>query len=113
MRTIENLLRENERVWFFLRNDEAETAFAKELTELGACYLNGSKITAQSCSPIMSVHKDLRVAHLMIMIWNASFKESFNQHCAPELANVLRVDYEKYVNGESDYVCTKSEFYPA
>ena len=113
MRTIKHLLQENERVWFFLRSDDAEKAFAKELTELGARYLNGNKITAQSCSPIMSVHKDLKVAHLMIMIWNASFRKSFNQHCAPELANVLKVDYEKYIHGEASYICGESEFLPA
>lgn len=112
MRTIRSLLQENERVWFFLRTTEAERAFVKELTELGARYLNGNKITEQNCSPIMSVHKDLKVAHLMIMIWNASFKKSFSQHCATELANVPKVDYEKYIKGEDTYICTESEFLP-
>ena len=113
MRTIRSLLQENERVWFFLRTTEAERAFVKEVTELGARYLNGNEITELNCSPIMSVHKDLKVAHLMIMIWNASFRQSFSNHCAPELASVLKVDYEKFVNGEENYTCTQSEFLPA
>ena len=67
-------------VWFFLKDQETEHRFVEELNQLGAKYLNGAQVTAENCSPIMAVHPDLKVAHLMIMIWNASFSPSFDQH---------------------------------
>lgn len=113
MRTIKELLKESERVWFYLKDKETERAFVNELCEYGATYLNGSQITVESCSPIMSVHNDMKVAHLMIMIWNASFSPSFESCATPELVHVLKVDYAKYHGGESNYLCDRSPFIPA
>ena len=110
MRTIRQLLLQHERVWFYLRDEETEILFAQELNEMDAKYLNGNRIFPSNCSPIMSVHRDGRVAHLMIMIWNASFSPAFKNHSAKEISNVLKVDYQKYRNGCDDYICKKSEF---
>ena len=69
MRTIKNLMSNHERVWFYLKDKETEDLFVRELNEMGATYLNGKKISPSNCSPIMAVHADGKVAHLMIMIW--------------------------------------------
>lgn len=113
MRTIKDLLKGNERVWFYLQDKEAERDFVNELREYGATYLNGSQITVENCSPIMAVHSNMKVAHLMIMIWNASFLPSFEECASRELVHVLKVDYAKYRNGESNYLCERSAFIPA
>ena len=112
MRTIKELLKENERVWFYLKDKDSERDFVQELREYTATYLNGSQVTIESCSPIMAVHHDMKVAHLMIMIWNASFSSSFEKCASPELARALKVDYAKYRNGEEDYLCERSVFLP-
>lgn len=112
MRSIQELLQDGKRVWFYLRDSETERRFIEELNLLGAKYLNGSPVTAESCSPIMAVHSDLRVAHLMIMIWNASFSPSFDQHYAGDVSKILKVDYAKYIAGQEDYLCRRSEFTP-
>ena len=112
MRTIKELLERNERVWFYLKDKRAERAFVSELNKYGAKYLNGSRVTEESCSPIMAVHSDMKVAHLMIMIWNASFSSSFEKCASQELSHVLKVDYAKYHNGEDDYFCERSDFLP-
>jgi len=79
---------------------------------MGATYLNGKKISPSNCSPIMAVHADGKVAHLMIMIWNASFSPTFKEHSSKSLANAIKVDYAKYINGDADYLCHTSEFIP-
>lgn len=112
MRTITQLLQEHERVWFYLQDKETEQAFVNELNAIGATYLNGKQVTQENCSPIMAVHKDLKVAHLMIMIWNASFSPSFQEHSSKELSQAIKVDYAKYAANEDEYSCTKSSFIP-
>ena len=112
MRTIKELLERNERVWIYLKDKETKRDFVRELSEYGATYLNGSQITAGNCSPIMAVHCNMKVAHLMILIWNASFSSSFEKCASQELAHVLKVDYAKYREGERDYLCERSAFVP-
>ena len=112
MRTIQELLERNERVWFYLKDKDTERAFVNELNENNATYLNGSLVTIENCSPIMAVHNDMKVAHLMIMIWNASFSSSFEKCASQELAHVLKVDYAQYREGERDYLCERSAFVP-
>ena len=72
MRSIHGLLKEENRIWVYLKDQETALRFVEEVNQLGAKYLNGTQVTAENCSPIMAVHSDLKVAHLMIMIWNAS-----------------------------------------
>ena len=113
MRSIQELLHGGKKVWFYLKDRETEERFVEELSGLGARYLNGSPVTTSSCSPIMSVHSDLKVAHLMIMIWNASFSPHFQEHYAGDVSKILKVDYARYIDGEDDFICTKSDFIPA
>lgn len=110
MRSICDLLKDGHKVWFYLRDKTAELQFVQELNHLGARYLNGAPVTLDSCSPIMAVHADRKVAHLMIMIWNASFSPSFSERYMGDATKILRVDYAKYVAGDSDYICQRSEF---
>lgn len=112
MRGFQELLQDGKKAWFYLKDQEAEHKFVEELNRLGARYLNGSPVTAENCSPIMAVHSDLRVAHLMIMIWNASFSSSFQEHYAGDVSKILKVDYARYISGADDYICTKSDFTP-
>ena len=112
MRRIEDLLQDGHKVWFYLKDEDTESLFVEELNRLGAKYLNGATITSENCSPIMAVHADLRVAHLMIMIWNASFMPSFADHYVGDVTKILKVDYAKYIAGEPDFICQRSEFTP-
>lgn len=112
MRNIQELLQDGKKIWFFLKDQETEHRFVEEINQLGARYLNGSPVTAETCSPIMAVHPDLRVAHLMIMIWNASFSPNFQKHYSGDVTRIMKVDYAKYINGEDDFICVKSDFIP-
>ena len=112
MRKIQDLLDSGCRVWFYLRDQDAQRRFVAEINEMGCTYLNGNPVTEENCSPIMAVHADRKVAHLMIMIWNASFQRSFISHYAGDMSKLLKVDYAKYIAGDDDYTCTQSEFVP-
>lgn len=112
MRSIQELLRDEKKAWFYLKDQETELKFVEELNRVGARYLNGSPVTAENCSPIMAVHSDLRVAHLMIMIWNASFSPNFREYYSGDVSMILKVDYARYIDGEDDFICMKSNFTP-
>ena len=112
MRKIQDLLDAGYRVWFYLRDQETENRFVEEINEIGATYLNGSQVTMENCSPIMAVHADRKVGHLMIMIWNASFQKGFANHYKGDLSKTIKVDYAKYISGDDNYICTQSEFIP-
>ena len=113
MRSIQELLQDGKKIWFFLKDQEAEHRFAEEVNQLGGKYLNGAQVTAENCSPIMAVHPDLKVAHLMITIWNASFSPNFQKHYSGDVTKIMKVDYAKYINGEDNFICVKSDFIPA
>ena len=112
MRRIQDLLGEDRKVWFYLKDEETKHRFVEELNRLGATYLNGAVITLENCSQIMAVHSDLKVAHLMIMIWNASFSYSFPIHHIGDTGKILKVDYAKYVTNDPEYDCLQSGFIP-
>ena len=48
----------------------------------------------------------------MIMIWNASFMPSFADHYVGDVTKILKVDYAKYIAGDPDFICQRSEFTP-
>ena len=110
MKTIERLLQDHERVWFYLQDNDAKNLFCQELAGLGASFTNDEEVLPERCSHIMAVHQDHKVAHLMIMIWNASFHPDFENCCASYLAGVPKVDYAKYIAGEDDFICHTSPF---
>lgn len=104
MKKIEDLLKDDHRVWFYLRNERIQKQFVEEVTELGGRYLNGDPVTTESCASIMTVHPDLKVAHVSWMVWDASFTPSFPERYVGDASKIRRVDYERYVTGESDYL---------
>ena len=112
MKKIQDLLDSGYRVWFYLRDQDAQEKFVEEINELAGTYLNGSPVNKENCSTIMAVHPDRKVAHLMIMIWNASFQRGFINHYAGDMSKILKVDYAKYVDVDDDYICTRSELVP-
>lgn len=106
MSKIEELIREHERVWFYLNSEETKARFVQDATALGCIYLNGEPLNIHNCYHIMAIHSDHRLAQVKIFIWNASF-QSANFVPFP-----LRVDYAKLISGEDDWICKESEFIP-
>lgn len=112
MRSIHDLLKEEKKIWVYLKDQETKRRFAEEVNQLGARYFDGSQVTKENCSPIMAVHPDLKIAHLMVLIWNASFTPSFQEHYVGDTTKILKVDYAALISGDPNYLCRKSEFIP-
>ena len=104
MRTIEELLRRNERVWFYLKDAETKASFVQEINSLGCRYLNGESLDVTTCYHVMAVHSDRRLAQVKIFIWNSSFQG------AEFTPFPLRVDYHKLITGAQNWECTASGF---
>lgn len=68
MSKIEKLIQENERVWFYLRDEETKAQFVQDANALGCVYLNGDPLNIHNCYHIMAVHSDRRLAQVKIFI---------------------------------------------
>lgn len=112
MRTLRSLTETNSRVWFYLKDPKTKELFSNDLRHNNGYYLNGSEVTAANCSYVMAVHADMKVAHVMIMAWNASFRSNWQQISPRDPATPLHVDYARYIAGESEYICHSSPFTP-
>ena len=54
MRSIQELLQDEKKAWFYLKDQETALKFVEELNRVGARYLNGSPVTAENCRPFGS-----------------------------------------------------------
>ena len=102
MRNIEELLHKypGKRIWFYLSTKKLRRSFMKEAFALEAIYPDKN---TNSAGWVMAFGDDRRLAHVSLYIWCMSFQLS----SAPGLANVVKVDYEKFKRGEDDYICHK------
>ena len=104
MKAMKELIQSYDRVWFYLKDREAKVQFVQEATTMGCRYLNGEQLTVNNCCHIMALHADYKVAQVQIYIWNASFEGTVIK------PGPLKVDYSKYIAGDTDWECTKSSF---
>ena len=102
MRKISDLLREHDRVWFYI-TDEYTEDFCSELCDIGARFQNGDAVTADNIGNVMGVHADGGVGHISYMIWY----NTFSVKDAP-----IKIDYGKYHTGQNDYVFTEPNIVP-
>lgn len=112
MKTVKNLIEANSRVWFYLKDQETKKHFAEDIRHHHGHYLNGAEVTGESCSYIMAVHSDMKVAQVTIAAWNASFNSNWSQTNLRNPSTPLHVDYARYIAGEPDYLCQTSPFTP-
>lgn len=107
MRTINEFLNGNEKVWFYLGED-LKKQFAIELLGMGFAFLNGIEITTDRMSRIISVHADGKITHVSLMVQTVGFKPG-DGSCGARHAfyHIPKVDYAKYVAGDSDYLMTE------
>lgn len=103
MRSIENLLKEQEHIWFYV-TEEWQQKFYNELVSLKMRFMSGEKITRKSISVIMGISNDGTVGYVSHLVWYNSF---FSPSCTP-----TKVDYGKYHSGTDDYLIRKPNITP-
>lgn len=98
-RTIKQLSRTDGKVYVYLANDEIGNKFMQQAESEGFTFCDGEKPTGRCYAEIMSVNKNLTI----------NFVGSVGRMCfgsgvtSVNGVKLVKVDYEKYINGEEDY----------
>lgn len=104
MRKIKDLLERHEKVWFYLEeNEQTKLDFVNEVNSEG--FSDGSPLTRENISRIMSVNSNGHIAYVSAMAWAASFElGNGSTGINHNFSKILKVDFAKYRNGVSSYL---------
>ena len=95
MKTIKNLVEKTDkRVYVYLSDKQTVSDFIFDAENEGYTFCDGVKISKREPDEFYAVNKDNTVNFI-----NSIGRMAFGA----KSANILRVDYKKYRNGESDY----------
>lgn len=96
MRTISNLIEENEkRVYVYLTDEKTRDAFIRNAEREGICFADGVKLTDRLQDNFYALKKD-KTVNFIGYIGRVAFQ--CNTDC------IVRIDYKKYINCNSDYL---------
>ena len=95
MRTIRELIREEKKVYIFLRNKAVAYRFVSNAEREGITFGDGVKPTERPVDDIMALHDDCTICFLG---WAGRMAYHHSKN------TVKRIDYEKYINGDVDYI---------
>lgn len=95
MRTVRELIHTEKKVYILLRNEATRECFVHDAEREGVTYGDKVPLSERSVDDIMALQSDGTICFL-----GAIGRMCFQAN--PE--NVLRVDYEKYVSGEDDFI---------
>lgn len=95
MRKIRDLINNEKKVYIYLRNKATEYRFMSDADREGITYGDGVKTTERAVDDIMALHNDCTICFLG---WAGRMAYHYSKD------TVKRVDYEKYINGETEYL---------
>ena len=101
MRTVRNLVNKNDgKVYVYLTNDEIGNKFMRQAEKEGFTFGDGARPTDRCYAEIMAVNDNCTI-NFVGSIGRMAFGSG-----AEAVGNrkLFRVDFEKYANGESDYL---------
>ena len=97
MHKLSSLIENNDTVWFYCRTDYLAEQFLNQCEKEGFWALNNQKPTELFHHRFYGVFDNLSMGYLSNMIWCLTFCKDQDEH--------VRVDYEKYIFNEADYIC--------
>lgn len=97
MRLLKDLIENNSTVWFYCESKDSQEKFLKQAETEGFLALNGQKPTELFHQHLYGINDDMTMGYLSNMIWCLTFQTGKDEH--------VRIDYEKYVAEEEDYIC--------
>lgn len=95
MRTIKELVKNEKKVYVYLRNKSIEYRFMSDAEQEGITYADGVKPTERPVDEIMALHDDGTICFLG---WAGRMAYHYSK------GTIKRIDYEKYVQGLNDYL---------
>lgn len=99
MRTVKELLNDGKKVYVFLGNEKIIQRFSFDAEKEGITFGDGVKPTQRPLDDIMALNPDGTICFL-------GFAGRMNYWSNKE---AVRIDYEKYVGGDDDYVIVSKE----
>ena len=100
MHTLKSLIENHETVWFYCATKNLQRGFLEQAENEGFVTLNGQKPTELFDQYFYGINDDMSMGYLSNMIWCLTFQTGGDTH--------VRVDYEKYITDEDDYICHES-----
>ena len=98
MRTIKELVGKEEKVYIVLRDKATQFRFQSDAEKEGIVFGDGVKPTDRPVDDIMALKPDGTICFL-------GWAGRMCYHNRRE--KILRIDYEKYINDEQDYIIVK------
>lgn len=95
MRTIKQLINNEKKVYILLENKAIQFRFMGDAEREGITYGDGVKPTERLVDDIMALRPDGTICFLG---WTGRMCYHYNK------GKVLRIDYEKYIDGKDDYI---------
>lgn len=106
MRTIKDLANKNKgKVYVYLANDKIGNKFMQQAEKEGFTFNDGAKPTSRCYAEIMAVNGNSTI-NFVGSVGRMAFGSGAETVNGQKL---LRVDFAKYANGESDYLYRKSQ----
>lgn len=97
MRTIKNLIHPEKKVYILLRTQSVRRCFMERAEQEGIYFADGVKATGREAEDIMALKADGTICYLG---WAGHMCYYYGKNAA------IRIDYEKYMSGASDYQIT-------
>lgn len=98
MRTIKQLIQKETKVYIYLRNEAVKQRFSQDADNEGIAFDDGKKVTERAVDDIMALLPGGTICFLGFvgrMCYGSGSKDT------------IRIDYEKYINGEEVYIIGK------
>lgn len=102
MRTIREMLGDDEKVWVYLNNEDTW----KEFTSMAVAeefHFGELPVERWVFSYVVAVHSSGDMGHLPLFIWCRSFSADV-ENCP------RKVDFDKFITNEKDCCCNESHF---
>ena len=94
MRIIKQLIQKETKVYIYLRNEAVKQRFSQDADNEGIAFDDGKKVTERAVDDIMALLPGGRICFLGFV----------GRMCyGSGSADAVRIDYEKYANGEENY----------
>lgn len=98
MRTLKSLIENKPDVWIFCRNERLQKVFLLQAENEGFLTINGQNPNTLNHHRLYGITNKMKVGYLSAMIW------VFTSKAGSKKNYTKRIDYEKYLAGESDYL---------
>ena len=95
MRTIRNLIQKEKKVYVLLKDKATQYRFMSDAEREGITYGDNVRVTDRPVDEVMALKADETICFL-------GWAGRICYHYARQ-NDIIRIDYEKYINGDDDY----------